>query len=507
MTGPEDIATAIETAEIIERSPESLEEAVERLAALRPLEYEKVRETEAKQLKVRVKTLDQEVTRSRVQSALEYAGDADFLIDPEPWPDPVNLGYLLDRLTEVAKTYLVLPRGAAEVIALWVLHAHAHDCFEISPIIAITSPTPECGKTTCLTLLGALVPRPCPASNITTAALFRAVEKWQPTLLIDEADTFLKNSDELRGVLNSGHQRSNAFVIRTVGDDHEPKQFRTWGPKAIALIGKLPSTLATRAIHIELRRKAVGELVERLRPDRLDHLKPFLRQAARWVADHRVSLLSADPEMPEELSGRAADNWRPLIAIADRAGGNWPARTRRISIDLGNSRTEQTAGVKLLGDIQRIFTDRQADRLPSAEMAEMLSKMEDRPWPEWHHGKPITPRQIAKLLEPFGVSPGTIRTAAGTVKGYKFEDFNDAFVRYITDKSVTPSRAKENNELQAKAAVTTAIAVTDQIDEKVNDYKVYDGVPARNGRDQRQEDDMPDLPEFLRRPPNKRVVL
>ena len=62
----------------------------------------------------------------------------------------------------------------------------------ISPVLGITSPTPECGKTTCLTLLGALVPRACPASNITTAALFRAVEKWQPTLLIDEADTFLE---------------------------------------------------------------------------------------------------------------------------------------------------------------------------------------------------------------------------------------------------------------------------------------------------------------------------
>ena len=92
-------------------------------------------------------------------------------------------------------------------------------------MLGITSPTPECGKTTCLTFLGALVPRACPASNITTAALFRAVEKWQPTLLIDEADTFLKNSDELRGVLNSGHQRSNAYVIRTTGDDHEPKRF------------------------------------------------------------------------------------------------------------------------------------------------------------------------------------------------------------------------------------------------------------------------------------------
>jgi putative DNA primase/helicase len=501
------VKTAIEAAERFEAPIESVEATISRLAALPPLKYDQVREGEAAQLNVRLSTLDQEVSRTRSKAVEEKTEGTDFLIDAEPWPEPVNLGNLLDRLTEVARMYLVLPKGAAEAIALWVLHSYAHDCFEISPILGITSPSPECGKSTCLTLLGALVPRPCPASNITMAALFRTVEKWQPTLLIDEADTFLKDSDELRGVLNSGHQRANAFVVRTVGDDHEPKHFRTWAPKAVALIGKLPSTLASRAIHIELRRKTAAESVERLRPDRLDHLQPLRRQAVRWAADNHLRLLPADPEMPSELSGRAADNWRPLIAIADLAGGDWPAHARRISIELGSSRSEQTAGITLLGDIQRIFADRQTDRVSSAELAETLSKMEDRPWPEWHHGKPITPRQIAKLLEPFGVSPGTIRTTAGTAKGYKLDDFNDAFVRYVTSNSVTPSQVKENKKLQAQAAVATATAVTDQIDEKVNDYKMCDGVSVRNDRDQRQGDDLPDLPEFLRRPLNKRVVL
>jgi putative DNA primase/helicase len=310
----------------------------------------------------------------------------------------------------VARTHLVLPNGTAELIALWVLHAHAHDCFGISPVLAITSPTPECGKTTCLTLLGALVPRACPASDITAASPFRAVEKWQPTLLIDEADTFLKYKDELLGVLNSGHQRSNAYVIRTTGDDHEPRQFRTWAPKAVALIGKLPPTLASRAIHIELRRKTASESVERLRPDRLDHLEPLLRQAARWVAHNAVSLRGADPVMLEALSGRTADNWRPLIAIADLAGSEWPARARRIAQELG-ARSEQTTGIMLLEDIQCIFIEHGSDRLTSAEMARELSEMEDRPWPEWHQGRPITAPQVAKLLEPFGIRPGSIRRA------------------------------------------------------------------------------------------------
>ena len=389
-------------------TPETPEETVARLAALPAFEYDQVREAEAGRLKVRIGTLDNEVAKARGQAGAEDSDAADFLIDPEPWPEPVIAGDLLDCITNAVRAHLVLPSGAAEAMALWVLHAHAHNCFTISPVLGITSPTPECGKTTCLTLLGALVPRACPASNITTAALFRAVEKWRPTLLIDEADTFLKGSSELRGVLNSGHQRSNAYVIRTIGDDHEPRRFRTWAPKAVALIGKLPPTLASRAIHIELRRKTASESVERLRSDRLDHLEPLRRQAARWVADNAISLGAADPVIPEALSGRAADNWRPLIAIADLAGGEWPARARRIAQELGG-RTEQTAGIMLLEDIKRTFIDHDIDRLFSAELAEKLSQMEDRPWPEWHHGKPITAPQIAKLLEPFGIGPGTIR--------------------------------------------------------------------------------------------------
>ena len=295
----------------------------------------------------------------------------------------------------------------------------------------------------------------CRLPNITTAALFRAVEKWGPTLLIDEADTFLKNSDEMRGVLNSGHQRANAYVIRTVGDDHEPKRFRTWSPKAIALIGKLPATLASRAIHIELRRKTAGEAVRPLRADRLDHLRPLCRQAARWAEDSASRLRNIDPDMPATLSGRAADNWRPLIAIADMAGGEWPTRARRVAEELGGSRGEQTASVMLLEDIQRIFADEGTDRIPSQELATKLAKMEDRPWVEWRNDKPITPRQVAKLLEQFKVRPDTIRTAIGTAKGYMLEHFADAFARYAPSQSVTPEQVNKINDLRLRSIRNT----------------------------------------------------
>ena len=191
-------------------------------------------------------------------------------------------------------------------------------------MLAMTSPTPECGKTTVLTLVGELVPRPLPAANITGAAFFRAVDKWLPTVLIDEADTFLRDSDELRGILNSGHNRRNAWVVRTQGDNHEPRRFSTWTPKAIALIGKLPPTLSSRSLHIKLQRKLATDTVAPLRADRLTHLRPLHRKAARWSQDSADALRASDPDLPPELQSRIADNWRPLIAIADLAGGKWP---------------------------------------------------------------------------------------------------------------------------------------------------------------------------------------
>jgi putative DNA primase/helicase len=209
--------------------------------------------------------------------------------------------------------------------------------------------------------------------------------------------------------------------------------------------------------------------------------------------------------MPEALSGRTADNWRPLIAFADLAGGEWPARARQIAQEHGG-RSEQTAGIMLLEDTQRIFIEHSSNRLTSAEMARKLSEMEDRPWPEWHQGKPITPRQIAKLLEPFEVKPGTVRNATGTAKGYKLEDFSDAFARYVTDGAVTPSQINEIKGLQLDGAVTPASLVTDKTGRKLNDSGPCDGVTAKNEDGKPQTDAMPTAPPLLH-PPTRKVAL
>jgi putative DNA primase/helicase len=139
-----------------------------------------------------------------------------------------------------------------------------------------------------LDILNCLAARALQAANISAAAVFRVVEITQPTLLIDEADTFLRENDELRGVFNAGHRKGGS-VLRTVGDEHEPRQFSVWAPLAIAMIGHLPDTLHDRSIECRLRRRKPNERVQSFRSSRADHLRVIARKMARWVADNAVT--------------------------------------------------------------------------------------------------------------------------------------------------------------------------------------------------------------------------
>lgn len=353
---------------------------------------------------------------------------------PEPWPEKIHGSDLLAELERVFARHVALLEGALVAIALWVLHAWTHDATRVSPILSTLSPESECGKTTVLELLTVLVPRAVGTSNITTAGVFRMIEKHYPTLVIDEIDTFLAENNDLRGILNSGHTRAMAFVVRTVKPDFEPRSFTTWAPKVLAKIGQLPQTLANRSIIIPMSRctPQEEERLIQLRLDKLDDLRPLARRAARWAHDNVDALREADPLTPG-LTRRAADNWRPLLAIADLAGGNWPERARQAALLLTGSTTmqEPAEGSQALADIKELFDVAGEDRMSSAILADELGKREDRAWSEWRNGKAITKTQLARLLRPYGISPKDIRFKEGVLKGYYRASLEEVWSRYL----------------------------------------------------------------------------
>jgi len=231
-------------------------------------------------------------------------------------------------------------------------------------------------------------------------------------------------------VLNSGHRKGGA-VLRTVGDDYEPRSFATYSACAIALIGSLPDTLHDRAVSIELKRRMPTEKAEPFRPDRANHLDVLARKAVRWANDHADRIGAADPAMPQGIINRAADNWRPLLAIADVAGGEWPERARKAAEASRNAEGDDGSRLELLlGDIRDTFADRA--EMPSADLVKALVELEGHPWAELGKSrKPLTQNRLARMLKPLGIAPQKIGPEKERVNGYVRAHFKEAFGRYL----------------------------------------------------------------------------
>lgn len=475
-----DTATALEISDreiercrdlgIAPEAPNRLEQnELERLARLHPAEYERERAKAAKSLGMRTAALDRIVKSLKPKDDEGKQGRALALPEPEPWHEYVGGPALLLRLSGVIRRYVVMSQESADAAALWCAHTYLIDSFGVSPRLAVQSAEKQCGKTTALDVIGRLVWRPLPTANISAAAVFRTVESARPTLLIDEGDTFLRDNEELRGILNSGH-RQGGSVVRTVGEDLEPRQFSTFSALAIALIGALPDTLQDRSVAIELRRRLPSEHVEQFRFDRTDILDRIASMARRWAEDNADAIADADPDT-EGLFNRQADNWRPLLAIADVAGGEWPQRARNAAKILSAVASDASRGTGLLTDIHAIFTERNTDKLPSGELAAALAAIEGRPWAEMRGGKPISANTLARLLARFKIVPRTIRLdAGGTLKGYHRDQFADAFARYMAPigdsnrhnvTNLTPQAfaEKSNRNIEAGPAQNVTVVI------------------------------------------------
>ena len=112
--------------------------------------------------------------------------------DPAPCLTPIDSETLLAEIVDLLKRHIVMGEHSAIAMALWIIHTYCYRQFSHSPLLLINAPERACGKSVALGVVAKLVPRPLECANISVAALFRVVENREPTVLIDEADTFLE---------------------------------------------------------------------------------------------------------------------------------------------------------------------------------------------------------------------------------------------------------------------------------------------------------------------------
>ena len=443
---------------------EDIKGHIEALARLSPVAYEQCRQSEAKRLGMRAGVLDKFVNTAR--KALEAADHTDDMFSPvAAWPVPVDGAALFNRIRTVIDCHIVCEACTTTAAALWIMFSWCIDAVQIAPIACITAPEKRCGKTQLLTLIGELCYRPMPVSNITAAALFRSIEKWQPSLLIDEADSFIKENEDLRGIINAGHSRKNAYVIRTTGDNHEPTRFNVWGAKAISGIGHLPETLKDRSIILELRRKQPHEARQRLRHADPLEFEQIRQQLARWSQDNFDQIKQARPELPDALNDRAQDNWESLLAIADLLGDEWAKKARHAAMSIsGIEQNTPSINEELLGDIKAVFDRTGQSRMFTDDLLAYLCADDELSWATWNRGKPISPRQLAARLRDFGIESKNVRIGSAQRKGYDLTDFKDAFNRYLSNylsNPVTVSRPTSHaNDSNAYSDITHVPSAT-----------------------------------------------
>jgi hypothetical protein len=395
---------------------------------------------------VSLRTKLQELKTESIEPILRTASPAELI---EPWPEPVEGATLLDAIVDVVKRHVVLSHAQAVAIALWIMLTHTEAFVDVLPILGVTSPQKRCGKTTLLSVLNRLVFRPMPASSISQAAVYRSVAKWRPTLLIDEADTFLKDNEELRGILNSGHTRELAFVVRSHPKTFEPERFSTWCPKALASIGALPETLTDRSIHIALQRRGSGEQVTKLRDSDPDMFERLRRQAIRWARDNGPQIRETRPHLPEALNDRAADNWNPMLAIANIAGRAWYDRAFEAAKSLSLSEADENLSIVVLSEVRKIFAERGEEFLPTEDLVTKLNENKEAPWADWKAG--ITAKRLGSILREYNVASAQHRIGDERKRGYHLAGLKAVFSRYLSatlSQSVHPCQSTGDQVLE-----------------------------------------------------------
>jgi hypothetical protein len=335
---------------------------------------------------------------------------------------------VLELVLYLVERHVAVTPEERMVIALWILHTHVFDRFDVTPRLALLSPVRGCGKTTLLMLLELLVAEPYRSDNVTGAAVYYLLDRQPHTLLIDEGDNLgLLTNPVMRSVFNSGHRRGGGISRYVSG---RSRKFPTFAPLAPAAIGDMPLPLLHRAFIINMQRSTTAMA----RLDEQDPVFPATRaEIGKWAA---ACKLNSEPDMPASLRNRVADNCRALFAIADDLGYGEPARAAALA--LVANRPDEDPGVILLTDIRSIFAARGVDRIASAALIEALLAFDDGLWADWRGPNDDRPPRklnqsdLARLLRPFMIRPRTIRLGADnrTSRGYLRSQFEAAWTAY-----------------------------------------------------------------------------
>ena len=375
-----------------------------------------------------------------------------------PWDGEVDGGHILDALSSTIRKHMVMEDYAADAVALWSvltwLHDHAE--LEVAPFLNITAPTIQSGKSTLLGIVKEFVRGPLADTGSSEAYLFRTINRYQPTMLMDEIDLKSKENQVFAAMLNGSQLRESAWIGRaepTANKQWREVRYSTWCPKVLCGIGGLSEATTSRCIQVKLERAPKGKRPPRWR-SRDKHLVTEIRaKLARWTIDNADAIVAGrdaiDFDAPplDHLTDRQADGWQALLSTAERAGGEWPGRAREACLSIVKEADDNRSVAELLiGDIRAIFTFYDdPDWMATKQLLAHLNSMHERRWPTFRRGdKPMNAMALSFQMRKFGLVPIQRMRDGRNNRGYLLSSTSPVAARYPAIDGDKPLEMLEN---------------------------------------------------------------
>jgi Protein of unknown function (DUF3631) len=260
-----------------------------------------------------------------------------------PRADAIPGDQMLDLLRQWIGTYARFPSPAAlDAVTLWVAHSHMRDengtlVFRATPRLYLLSSEPGSGKSKVLELLNML----CPATygltlEPTAAGLVHTIGKEHATVFIDEGDVMFgagQRKSAVRAIINGGYERHGTMLN---GKGSKATRVPVFGALALAGLdvlekatGDTLTALLSRGVRIRMKKAGKDNApakVTRVTEGQGVRMNEWL---TAWASQVRDELADYQPDMPEEVDGRAEQIWEPLVAIGDLAWRDTLARAER----------------------------------------------------------------------------------------------------------------------------------------------------------------------------------
>lgn len=287
--------------------------------------------------------------------------------------------------------------------------------------IYFQSSEPGSGKSESMRLLTRLARVEVNVVNATPAVIYRIINKFNgtnpPTLGLDEADKIwgragsASKKTELLSVANAGYERSG-YVWKPRGQD-DVEQFPCYAPMAFAGLGTLPEDLFTRCITINMRR---APKEAKFTPYNVLKHKPLFdgvkEQLETWSRKVENEIRIADPELPEGVSGRLAQVWYGMVAVADLADADdWSVRARKALVAIG-SRKRTSEQKSPTGEFLKVIVKgfENSDRLFTKDIAAAM-------------GDGYTTKQVGSICRDLEVLPRVMKIGGKSGTGVMKSDF------------------------------------------------------------------------------------